>query len=172
LCSPDNYRDGLTTGFVVPSPRKAYRLAEHVPEVLALVRGNGLDAPPQLVQWVLMRYDEMQRAWRSERATQALRERRVKGVRYTRHAGYGFRWAGRHGHQRRVPDHEERRVMAAILRWWQEGCSYYDIARHLLLNRIKTGDGREWSPSRVRRAFLAAINSAIALGPPDQPVAG
>jgi hypothetical protein len=59
-----------------------------------------------------------------------------------------------------VPDEQERRVMAAILRWWQEGASYNDMARHLLLNRIKTADNREWSPARVRRAFLAAISGA------------
>src|SRR5262249_52353773 len=88
---------------------------------------------------------------------QALRERRLKGVRYTRHAGYGFKWAGRRGRQRRVPDEAERRGLAAILRGGRGGCSYYDISPHLFLNPIKKSDGREWSASRVRRAFVAQL---------------
>jgi hypothetical protein len=97
------------------------------------------------------------RAWRSERAMEALAEKRAKGMRWTRHPGYGNRWSGRRGHQRRVPDPGERRVMAAILAWWQDGCSWYEIARHLMLNKVHTAEGREWSRSRVRRAFVAQL---------------
>jgi hypothetical protein len=141
----------------MPSPKQAHGLTALLPEVLAFVRGKGFEVTAQQLLPMLVKYDEMQRAWRSERATQALRERRLKGLRYTRYPGYGYRWSGRRGHQRRVLDHQERRVMAAILRWVQEGASYFDIAGHLLISRITTAQGREWSPSRVRRAFLAAI---------------
>jgi hypothetical protein len=145
----------------MPSPRQAHGLIALMPEVLAFARGKGLDAPPELVEWVLMRYDDTQRAWRSERATQALRERRLKGVRYTRHAGYGWRWSGRRGRQRRVPDEAERKVVERIIAWWAQGYSWYEIARHLMLTKVNTAEGREWSVARVRRAYRAAIDGSL-----------
>jgi hypothetical protein len=141
----------------MPSPSRAYRLAEHVPEVLAFVRREYPDVSADQLQPILSMFDENMRAWRSERAMEALEDRRRRGLRSTRHAGLGWRFSGRRGHQRRVPDDAERRVMAKVVEWWEAGYSWFEIARHLLLNKVKTADGREWSPSRVRRAFLAAI---------------
>jgi len=50
--------------------------------------------------------------------------------------------------------------MGKIVEWKGQGYSYYDIARHLLVSKVRTADGGECSPSRVRRVFLAAINGA------------
>ena len=139
--------------------RKPFRFAEHQPEFMECLHRKGLEVPVELLGPLLRAIDRTKQAWRSEAATQAIRDRQCRGLRYTRHAGYGFKWVGRRGHQRRVPDEGEQRVMRHIVTWWEEGFSWYEIARHLLLNRVKTADGHEWSEPRVRRAYHAARNA-------------
>jgi DNA invertase Pin-like site-specific DNA recombinase len=94
---------------------------------------------------------------RREVARRALLERKCRRVRHTRCPGYGWRWEGPPGEQRRVPDDEERAVIGKIIEWKQAGFSWYSIAAWLLRQRVKTAAGREWSPSRVRRACLAEL---------------
>jgi hypothetical protein len=84
-------------------------------------------------------------------------EKKAAGLKYCASAGFGFRW-----HRgRRVPDQRELEVMEAIVRWRNEGFSWYAIAAHLLQHRVRTKDGKEWSASRVRRAYLAYIGGDI-----------
>jgi hypothetical protein len=94
---------------------------------------------------------------RSEAAIWGIRARRRQGFRHTRHAGYGYRWAGPKGRQRRVPDKAERVVMGKIAEWRHAGYSWYAIAANLLRQRVETSAGREWSPARVRRAYYAEL---------------
>lgn len=68
-----------------------------------------------------------------------------------RHAGYGFKWF----RGKRVVDEREQETMAMIFGLRESGLSWYEIARRLLYARVLTSEGQEWSPSRVRRAFLA-----------------
>src|SRR5262249_60950915 len=69
----------------------------------------------------------------------------------------GYEWKGREGKHRRAPNAYEQAVMAKIHEWRFSGYSFYQIAAHLLRHGVPTADGREWSPSRVRRAWLAAL---------------
>ena len=92
---------------------------------------------------------------RSEEVRAALRARKCQGLRWTRCPGYGYRWAGPRGKQRRVPDEAEQAALAKIVQLRECGLSWYGIARDLLLAGVKTAAGREWSPSRVRRGYAA-----------------
>lgn len=83
--------------------------------------------------------------------------RRMRGLRYCAHAGYGYRWCPTT--EQRVPDEHEQRTMRHIAESLQGGLSWYGIARRLLYERVLTSDGREWSPARVRRAYLAYCSS-------------
>src|SRR5262249_12994661 len=73
-------------------------------------------------------------------------DKKKAGLRYCRYAGYGYRWA----RNKRVPDQHEQEVIALIFKLRSMNYSWYQIAAHLLHNHIKTKEGREWSPSRVR----------------------
>jgi hypothetical protein len=85
------------------------------------------------------------------------KKKKKRGLKYCRYAGYGFKWSGPKGQQKRVPDEGEQAVMSQLVQWRDNGASWYQMAARLLRNRIVTSEGREWSPSRCRRAFLAAL---------------
>ena len=70
-------------------------------------------------------------------------------------AGYGFKLVGSRGDKKRVPDPDERRVMAWIVKHHMENYSWRDMYLTLLERGIKTRKGKEWSPSRIRRACVA-----------------
>jgi hypothetical protein len=81
-------------------------------------------------------------------------DKKRAGLKYCRYPGYGFRWF----RGRRVPDPKERAIMARIVEMREaHGCSWYAIAARLLREGVRTRDGRELSPSRVRRMYNAAI---------------
>ena len=80
-------------------------------------------------------------------------KKKARGLKYCRYAGYGYRWF----RGRRVPDEHEAAVIAKVVEWKQKGYSWYGIASHLLRNRIRTSDGREWSVARCRRAYAASV---------------
>jgi hypothetical protein len=92
----------------------------------------------------------------SERSLTAITTRKSIGIRHTNYAGYGFAWKGRRGHQVRVPHPGELAAIARIIERRNAGASWNRIAAELLHERVLTRDGREWSPSRVRRAYFAA----------------
>src|SRR5690349_11907521 len=72
------------------------------------------------------------------------------------HAGYGYRLTGPKGCRRRVPDLAEQAVIARIVDLRQAGTCWEQIALTLLRERITAKTGREWSISRIRRAYDAA----------------
>jgi hypothetical protein len=144
----------------MPSPRQPYRLADHATDVLAYMRRAGHDVSLDQLVPILAMFDENLRAWRSESAMEALEERRRRGVRYTRHAGYGYRWAGRRHHQKRVPDEGEWNALAEIVKQRQQGVSWREITKDFSARGIKTADGREWSSGRIRRAFAVAVSQS------------
>jgi hypothetical protein len=79
------------------------------------------------------------------------------GLKYCRYAGYGFRWF----RGRRVADPGEQAVMAQIVAWKEAGWSFRRIAVELMVRRVKTPGGTEWSTDRVRRAYRAARSAPI-----------
>jgi DNA invertase Pin-like site-specific DNA recombinase len=94
---------------------------------------------------------------RGEAIREALHLKRLRGQRYTNHLPYGWRWERQRGEQRPVPDENERAVIRQIVELRdQMGMSWYQIAVSLMHDGVRTTRGREWSPSRVRRAYLAA----------------
>jgi DNA invertase Pin-like site-specific DNA recombinase len=108
---------------------------------------------------ILRAMRELNRSGRSEAVSEGMRARKAAGVKYCRYPGYGFKWGGPTGLERRKPDVDEQGIMARIVEWKRAGFSWYQIARHLLRNRMVTPAGREWSPSRVRRAYFAAVRA-------------
>jgi hypothetical protein len=62
-------------------------------------------------------------------------------------------------------DHEERRQMAAIVRYRMDGYSWDDIYFHFLTNKVRRTKGnKEWSRSAIRRAFFAELALQIEEG--------
>jgi Recombinase len=57
-----------------------------------------------------------------------------------------------------VPDPEKRAVMAKIANWRRQKWSYHQIYEKLTYDlKIRTRDGKEWDPNRIRRAFNAEL---------------
>lgn len=110
---------------------------------------------------------ELDRAGHREATRAGLAMARAGGRRYTRHPGYGYRWAGRPGRQRRVADPFERAVIERIAAWRAAGHSCRRIAAHLMEHRVPTADGREWSADRVRRATASPDPGAKTARGPD-----
>jgi DNA invertase Pin-like site-specific DNA recombinase len=102
-------------------------------------------------------HGQSSRSARSRAAQAGIARARAAGRRHSRHPGYGFKWVGRKGHQRRIPDDFERAVIGRIVAWREGGHSWRAIAVHLLRHGVTTSAGAEWSVSRVRRAYSAAV---------------
>lgn len=85
---------------------------------------------------------------RSSAIRASLDDLRRRGVKYCRHAGYGFGWV----QGNRVPDEQERAVIDAIRRWRDEGHTWKAISTHLRRHAVLTKDGNLWNSDRVRRA--------------------
>jgi hypothetical protein len=111
-------------------------------------------------------YLAFERQSHSNAIRSGLRARRRQGLRHTRCPGYGYRWAGPKGRQRRIVDEDEMDLICRMRRWrWERRLSYYSIAAHLLRHGARTSDGREWSVSRVRRAILSVVASPTSAAP-------
>lgn len=78
----------------------------------------------------------------------------LAGLRCCRYPGYGWRWTTS---GKRVIDMEECKVAEMIRTWRAAGLSWAEMARSLLLRKIKTKNGCEWSAARVRRVYLASV---------------
>jgi hypothetical protein len=81
-------------------------------------------------------------------------------TRRNQHPGYGFRLIGPPGRRRRVVDETERQVMARIVELRKLGKSWEQIAVELLQAKVVARTGREWSASRVRRAYFVEMQLA------------
>jgi hypothetical protein len=102
-----------------------------------------------------------------DNARERMALRKKEGKALNGEPGYGFRMIGRKGRRKKVPDPEERRVMAALVRWRREGYTFEEIYRHLRDYKVKTRAGREWSLKRIQRAYQAAVRTAMVPAGPD-----
>jgi len=91
-----------------------------------------------------------------ERTAAAVKIARQNGKAANGFAGYGFKYVGAKGHRRRVADEEERGIMKGIVGWRLQGMSFEEIY-FSLLGQAKTKEGKEWSLSRIYRAFQAEL---------------
>ena len=73
------------------------------------------------------------------------------------YAGYGFKLRGSKGRRTKVPDPKEQQVMRWIVEQRQAGSTWEAIYFDLLRRRERTRAGREWSVSRIRRAYGAEV---------------
>jgi DNA invertase Pin-like site-specific DNA recombinase len=100
---------------------------------------------------------EWERRRIGERTAAAVRMARQNGKAANGFAGYGFQYVGAKGHKRRVEDSAERAMMKAIVKSRCDGCSWEQIYFGFLNQGIKTREGKEWSLSRIYRAFQAEL---------------
>jgi DNA invertase Pin-like site-specific DNA recombinase len=100
---------------------------------------------------------EWERRRIGERTAAAVRMARQNGKAANGFAGYGFRYVGAKGQKRRVVDGEERATMKRIVKSRCDGCSWEAIYFEFLQLGIKTKEGKEWSVSRIYRAFQAEL---------------
>jgi hypothetical protein len=70
-------------------------------------------------------------------------------------AGYGFKLRGSKGRRLKVPDPKEQQVMRWIVEQRQAGWTWERIYFDLLRRGERARQGREWSVSRIRRAYAA-----------------
>src|SRR5262249_20368167 len=73
------------------------------------------------------------------------------------HPGYGFKLRGPKGHRTKVPDSKEQQVMRWIVEQRHAGWTWERIYFDLLRRGERTREGREWSVSRIRRAYAAEV---------------
>jgi hypothetical protein len=73
------------------------------------------------------------------------------------HPGYGFKLRGPKGHRTKVADLHEQQVMRWIVEQRQAGSTWERIYLELAKRKERTRAGREWSVSRIRRAYAAEV---------------
>ena len=100
----------------------------------------------------------------SERVRQSHVTRQATGRAAGGNAGLGFKYVGPKGRLRKVPDPDERKVMAQIVQLRDEGNSWNEIAS--LLMRQKTRRGKyDWHPGTIARAYTAEWDLRMAEQP-------
>ena len=117
----------------------------------------------QFLIQILAAVAELERNYISIRTKEGLRSRKRAGIKYTRHAGYGFTWEKQKdiatGKKVRVkvPCPEEREVMKKIAMWriQDQPFGWDEIVVHLATLGIRTKDDGVWDSNRVRRACRA-----------------
>jgi DNA invertase Pin-like site-specific DNA recombinase len=100
---------------------------------------------------------EWERRRIGERTAAAVKIARQNGKAANGFAGYGFKLVGAKGHKRRVADPEERATMKQVVKLRCDSWSWEAIYFDFLKQGIKTREGREWSLSRICRAFQAEL---------------
>lgn len=113
---------------------------------------------------ILGAFAELERAFISERTSESMKARKRRGEGGGR-PRYGFKHEVRtrmvDGVRKKylveVPDPYERRIMKMILAWRTQEVpwSWSIIREKLMLAKLKTTDGKEWSDARIRRAAKA-----------------
>lgn len=116
----------------------------------------GRDQLAEVRRW-LPQAKAIWREWKRNRLRETQAERRLQGLLVNGCAGYGFKLIGPQGRRRKVPAPREREVMRLILEWRQGGKTWRQIWRYLLENRVRNLKGKEWSLSRIRRAYEAEL---------------
>jgi hypothetical protein len=85
------------------------------------------------------------------------------------YAGYGFKLRGPRGRRTKVQDPKEQEVMRWIVEQRQAGSTWERIYFDLLRRHVRTRAGREWSVSRIRRAYAAEIQGKTREPIPKRP---
>lgn len=107
---------------------------------------------------VMLRILESEKQNRSEVIRLGIQHRQSQGKRHGRYPRVGFMWEKRDdGDHYLVPDPQDIAVMQQIVDWRDECVPWERIYFKLLRHRVKTRDGREWSVSRIRRAYDSAL---------------
>ena len=106
-------------------------------------------------------FAELEKSMISERTSDTVKMLKRRGLAVGRPAlGFKHERVTRNGEKVHivVPDPEERAVMAMIVNWRKQKWSYQRIYEKLTYElKIRTRDGKEWDPNRIRRAFKAEI---------------
>jgi hypothetical protein len=71
--------------------------------------------------------------------------------------GYGFKLRGAKGHRTKVRDEKEQWVIRWIAERRQAGWTWERIYLQLARRKERTRAGKEWSVSRIRRAYAAEV---------------
>lgn len=85
---------------------------------------------------------------------ESLASLKARGLRHTRQAGIGCRWAWRGPYQVRVPDEEQRKIIAGLTDRWLAG----ETLDRLYWDGQRNGPG--WSRSRIHRAIRWELSRA------------
>jgi DNA invertase Pin-like site-specific DNA recombinase len=129
------------------------------------VRASVLDMPVDiftdegmLIAQMFTAIAEFERKRMRQRIREALAARKAQGRPVNRFAGHGFKWVRNgSGLKQRIADEHDRRVMARIVELRLENFTWENIYFELLKQQVKTSENREWSLSRIRRAYQAAM---------------
>jgi DNA invertase Pin-like site-specific DNA recombinase len=131
-------------------------------------RGDTTTAAGEMVLGILASVAQYERYMIGARTREAKQWMKKNGMKLGGHDPLGFRWKclgtkqGPGGGLKRinvkVKDDEERRQMAAIVRYRLQGHGWDDIYFHFLKHKVRRTKGnREWSRSAIRRAFFAEL---------------
>jgi DNA invertase Pin-like site-specific DNA recombinase len=104
---------------------------------------------------ILAAVAEFEAEMAAERTREMKKHQKKHEFATNQYAGYGFKPAGPKGKKKRVPDPEERGVMAWIVKQHLDRYTWRDMYLTLLERGVKTRRGKEWSIARIRRAVLA-----------------
>lgn len=97
---------------------------------------------------------EWERRRISERTKLGMKfSKKMKDKKWVRTPQIGQKLLGKQGHKKMVPDEYEQGIMRKIWEWKHQGHSFESIYWNLLRSGVRTRDGREWSETRVRRAY-------------------
>jgi DNA invertase Pin-like site-specific DNA recombinase len=102
----------------------------------------------------MLRALEMIREQRRNAIREGILLRQLEGKRHGRYPPLGMMFdTDEHGEERPVSDPEELAIMRQIADWRNDGWTWESIYFELLRRRVTTRDGREWSTTRIRRAY-------------------
>ncbi len=95
---------------------------------------------------------------RHQAIKRTLDEHQERGLPPNGKAPIGFKLVGEGDNQRLVPDLKEQSIMLKIFHLRQSGLPFSEIRLLLLKDRVRfrrKSESREWSESRIRRAYEA-----------------
>jgi DNA invertase Pin-like site-specific DNA recombinase len=127
--------------------------------------GGAIDLSTPIGQFllhILASAAQLERAFIAERIREGLAWRAKRGIKHSKHAGYGFKWErtrklDNRGRQIkiRVPHEGERACMRRMAMWRMQDrpLSYLQIYKALEEEGAITKDGKPWSLPRIKRAI-------------------
>jgi DNA invertase Pin-like site-specific DNA recombinase len=136
-------------------------LNEDVPEYIA-----------DMIRTVLAMFAQFERARIRQRTRDVMRWMKARGLRHNPRAGFGFQWVkvgmkdGKKVYEKR-PHEREQEVMRWIWEQRNQGLTWRELYFKLLLQRERSKEGREWSMTRIRRAYQEWESLAASLQTPN-----